>query len=222
MAINWRIFGSGGIETFADIPVHQQFFSAPGRHKFGNRFVKTLFGHPRWFGALCDHGPEKLDLVQAEAEFGVPWGTAPLVWVNPSGRVLPYWQPQAPLRRWVEPGGTDHGAAQINHYMLRSAETFGTKRGLKSPSAGKDRYNQAYWDRADTEDEIDTSALRHEPEFSALRKAALALPGVAALHYQCCADHIAQICERAGLRAEADPRYGAFLAQARQAVPGGC
>jgi len=40
---------------------------------------------------------------------------------------------------------------------------------------------------------------------------------VARLHALCCADHVRAIAEKAGRRAEDDPRYTAFLAEAAQA-----
>jgi Glycosyl transferase family 2 len=217
MALNWRVFSSSGIETFEDIPVHQQFFGATPLTDRINLMVKTVFAHPRWFEDLRDHGPQRLNLKKAESEVGVSWGTRPLVWVNGGDKVLDYWEPQADLRRALLPDDQDYTLAQMNHYMLRSAETFGLKRGTKSPSAGEDRYNQKYWDRANKLSEIDVSALRYEPEFTTQRARAMALPGVAALHYQCCADHVRLIAEKAGRRAEDDPRYHDYLAKSAAA-----
>ena len=42
----------------------------------------------------------------------------------------------------------------------------------------------------------------------------MALPDVARLHALCCADHIRAIVEKAGGRAEDDPRYQDFIEQA--------
>jgi hypothetical protein len=41
----------------------------------------------------------------------------------------------------------------------------------------------------------------------------MALPGVARLHNQCCADHLAAIAEKAGRPPQDDPRYATFLAK---------
>jgi hypothetical protein len=214
MAINWQIFGSYGIDQFADIPVHRQFFAASPRREFKNRTVKTLHARPRWFANLGDHGPVRLKLARAEADTGVTWGTRPLVWINAAGKVLDYWTPTGPYRRWLAAADQDYTVAQINHYMLRSAETFGLKKGTMSPSANKDRYTDDYQARANAPGIIDLSALRHEDAFTRGRAAAMALPGVAALHYRCCADHVRLIAEKAGGRAGDDPRHAAFLAQA--------
>ena len=44
--------------------------------------------------------------------------------------------------------------------------------------------------------------------------AAMALPGVARLHYLNCADHVAAVVLKAGKQPQGDPRYLAFLAKA--------
>jgi len=216
MAINWRVFGSCGIDEFQDIPVHRQFFAAIPQGDFKNRCVKTLFSRPRWFDTLADHGPNGLSLTKAEGYCGHPWGTPPLVWVNSAGKVLDYWTPAGDYRRWVAKADLDQSVAQINHYMLRSTQTFSLKKGSKSPSAGKDRYTEAYQAHADAAGSIDLSALRHEQAFTDLRSAAMALPDVARLHYECCAGHIRLIAEKAGLPPQDDPRHAAFLAEAAQ------
>ncbi len=61
---------------------------------------------------------------------------------------------------------------------------------------------------------MDISAFRYSARFDALHEQVMALPEVARLHALCCADHVRAIAEKAGKRAEDDPRYVAFLAQA--------
>ena len=213
MSINWRVFGSGGILDYADSPVHQQFRAATGRKRDLNRGVKSVHHHPRWFRRLGDHGPVGLDLAKARKETGSDWGQGGLVWVAPSGKPLTGWTPDGPYFRITGKAEIDHSVAQINHYMLRSAETFSLKSGTLSPSAGRDRYTATYWATADRRDDTDDSALRYGDRFAALHRAALELPGVARLHYQCCADHVAAIAGKAGRRPEDDPRHAAFLAK---------
>ena len=214
MSINWRVFGSGGTLTYADVPVHQQFKAAIGRKRYLNSAVKSLHRHPRWFQRLGEHGPVKLDLAKAERASGVAWGQGGLVWVNPAGQVIADWTPDGPYLRTVPLREIDHSVAQFNHYMLRSAESFSLKRGTLSPVAARDRYSASYWSRADRRDEIDDSAGRYAAAFATLHRQALAVPGVARLHHLCCADHVAAIAVKAGGRPADDPRYAAFLAMA--------
>jgi hypothetical protein len=217
MAINWRVFGSGGRQRYADQPVHQQFTTAIARRLFLNRFVKSLYCHSRWFGRMAEHGPQKFDLARAQAKSGDVWGEKGLVWVSPSGRVIPDWTPDGPYLRHVAAGGVEHSVAQINHYMLRSAESFSLKRGTLSPVAGVDRYTTAFWDKADRRDAQDTSALRYADDFARVRAEAMALPGVARMHYLCCADHVRLIAEKAGRNVRYDKRHAEFLAKAASA-----
>ena len=214
MSVNWRVFGSGGIASYADTPVHQQFTVAIKRKLYLNSGLKSLFHHPRWFQRMREHGPVRLDIAKASRETQANWGEGPLVWVNPAGKVIDAWTPDGPYLQVLPIKDIDHSVAQMNHYMLRSAETFSLKQGSLSPTAGKDRYTTRYWTSADRRDEFDDSAARYGDRFAALHREAMALPGVARLHNQCCADHVAAIAEKAGRRPQDDPRYAAFLAKA--------
>ena len=214
LSVNWRVFGSGGLIHYADVPVHQQFRVAIKRSASLNRWVKSFCRHPRWFQRLREHGPSGLDLGKARRETGVDWGQEPLIWVNPTGRVINRWTPEGRYLQFVAPDDFDHSVAQMNHYMLRTAETFSLKQGTPSPVAAHDRYTSKYWSTADRREEYDDSADRYADRFKALHARAMALPGVARLHYLNCADHVAAIALKAGKQPQDDPRHAAFLAQA--------
>ena len=62
--------------------------------------------------------------------------------------------------------------------MLRSVESFSLKRGTLSPVAGRDRYTDAYYDKAEQNAVEDLSALRHAAAFDAIHAEAMALPEV--------------------------------------------
>ena len=211
LSVNWRVFGSGGLLHYADQPVHQQFRVAISSQSGRNRWVKSICRHPRWFQRLREHGPTGLDLDKARRETGVDWGQEPLIWVNPTGRLIESWTPDGPYLQSVGPNDIDHSVAQMNHYMLRSAETFSLKAGTLSPVAGKDRYTRTYWATADGRDDYDDSADRYAPHFAALHREAMGLPGVARQHYLCCADHVAAIALKAGQTPGDDPRLARFL-----------
>ena len=217
MAINWRVFGSGGLISYSDTPVHQQFRVAVKRTASLNRWVKSLCRHPRWFQRLREHGPTGLDLEKARRETGAEWGQGPLVWVNPTGHVIDRWTPEGRYMQFVSAEDVDHSVAQMNHYMLRTVETFSLKQGTPSPVAAHDRYTRTYWTTADRREEYDDSADRYADSFAAVHREAMALPGVARLHYLCCADHVAAIALKADRKPEGDPRHGQFLAKADSA-----
>ena len=212
MAINWRVFGSDGQQKWADGLVHRQFFGALRVKRGLSQFVKTIFRKPLWFSALGEHGPRKLKLRRAGRE----WGAPGMNWVNSAGQPVGEWQPGGDYLRSLPPKRSTHEVAQINHYMLRSEETFSLKRGTLSPVGRKDRYTAAYQQQANHADEIDASALRNAGEFDVLHAQAMALPDVRRLHHLCCADHVRLICEKAGCRVGDDPRWHQHLALAAE------
>jgi hypothetical protein len=98
--------------------------------------------------------------------------------------------------------------------MLRSVESFSLKRGTLSPVAGRDRYTDAYYDKAEQNAVEDLSALRHAAAFDAIHAEAMALPEVRRLHHLCCADYVRRLAAKAGRVAGEDPRLAHHLAQA--------
>lgn len=214
MALNWRVFGTCGVTEFRDVPVHQQFALAMPQAAGMSQWIKMLFRQPRWFGKLAEHGPQKL----APDKRAQPGGDPALRLVNCEGREIPGWNPGG--RRYLRTLPRElasHEVAQVNHYMLRSAESFSLKSGTLSPVALSDRYTGTYFRRADSGRMPDSSAFRYADAFEAMQSGLMALPHVARLHFLCCADHMAAICEKAGRRPEDEPRWHAFMAQAAAA-----
>ena len=205
MAIIWRVFGSDHKAAFEDIPVHRQFFSALSAERGLSHFVKTLFRHPRWFAQLGEHGPKRF---KPEA---AAFGRDGNIWITATGEGVPHWQPDGDYQRTLKDPLARHDGAQVNHYMIRSEETFSLKAGTLAPVAMNPRYDKTYHDRAMRADETDTSALRHAAAFDAVRAEAMALPGVRRLHHLCCADHLTAIALKSGRDPAEDPRIAAHL-----------
>ncbi|MFD1808516.1 hypothetical protein ACFSHQ_11485 [Gemmobacter lanyuensis] len=78
----------------------------------------------------------------------VRWGTRaagldpakaapPLHMVNADGVVVPDWGADQPYLRMLPPELVTHQGAQMNHYMLRSEESWGLKRGTPSAVQGR-------------------------------------------------------------------------------------
>jgi hypothetical protein len=127
---------------------------------------------------------------------------------------VPDWSADTPYFARLPQHLVTHEVAQINHYMLRSYETYRQKHGTKSPVALSHRYRPAYFNAANSGTAVDTSALRYADRFDAVHAEAMALPNVARLHALCCADHVAAINKKTGKRGRVDPRYAEFMAQA--------
>jgi hypothetical protein len=210
MAINWRVFGASEIDAYVDLPVHHQFLQAARASHGLGQWIKSIFRRPDLFRRLGEHGPKRPFAPASDAI----WADPAMRWVTADGQHIPEWVPGGDYLRTVAPALVSYDAAQMNHYMLRSRESFGLKRGTLSPVALRDRYDDTYFKRANRNEVLDTSALRHAEEFEALRDQAMALPGVARLHHLCCADHVARICARAGRDPATDPRHAHHLAEA--------
>ncbi|WP_435256500.1 glycosyltransferase family 2 protein [Thioclava sp. FR2] len=206
MSINWKVFGTSGNETYEDGLVHRQFtLSAPSEDPTST-WVKSIHSHADWFRKLGEHGPKRLIPKHSKR-----WGQPGMRWVDASGKTLHDWHPDSEYLRRVHPERQDHSAAQMNHYMVRSEESYGLKKGSLSPVAGKDRYTDAFFERYNKNEIKDLSAFRYEAEFDRLYAEAVAIPGLAALHHQCCADYLGRIAAKSDRRAEDDPRYLAHL-----------
>ena len=130
-------------------------------------------------------------------------------------RRLPRFDDRAnhPIRH-LYPAERSHEAAQMNHYILRSADHFAMKRGTPSPSAGKDRYTDRFFTVHERNGYKDDSALRFAERFAPVHAEAMALPGVRRLHHLCCADYVARLCAHQGKARETDERWALHMAAA--------
>lgn len=147
ICVPWRVFGSNGITLFRDRPVTAQFTRAerpvtenPGAGKF----VKSLFRGLERFQRMGLHMP-----------------------------VLPKENP--PPVNYVLPGGApyiENGArsghppvfnvAQVNHYALRSMDSFFVKRDRGRANHMNHVLGLEYWDRFDHNDVEDSSIRRYD------------------------------------------------------------
>ncbi|RGP38382.1 glycosyltransferase family 2 protein [Pseudotabrizicola alkalilacus] len=211
MAINWRVFGTGGRIAWEDGLVHRQFLRTSESRDFPSTWIKTIHAQPGWFRRLGEHGPKRLLPRHAGR-----WGQDGMAWVNADGDALPEWTPDGDYMRRVPMARVSHATAQMNHYMIRSEESFGLKKGTLSSVAGKDRYTDSFFDRYNRNEVFDDSALRHAAAFDAAHAALMALPDVARLHHLCCADYVARLAAKAGRLAGDDPRHAHHLALAAQ------
>lgn len=206
MSIPWRVFGTSGRTRWEDGLTHRQCLRAGAEGARLSGWVKSIHRHPDWFARLGEHSPKRL-----RPRHLARWGAEGMIWVNPAGEEVTGWTPADDSLRILPEALQGWRIAQINHYMLRSTESFSLKRGTLSPVAGKDRYTDAYHDRAEQNAVEDRSALRHAAAFDALHAAAMALPDVHRLHHLCCADYVRRLAAKAGRAAEDDPRLAHHL-----------
>lgn len=203
MAINWNVFGTSGHTRWQDGLVHRQFLKCGGATDRSARWVKSIFRRVEVFSKMREHGPWLLrpDLA------GEAWGRDGLVWVNSEGHELPNWRYDGSYPSRMYRDYITHRHAQINHYMIRSDESFGLKRGTLNAVAMKDRYTDEFYEKYNRNEFHDATALKRQNRFDRLHAKAMALPQVARLHHLCCADYVARLAAKAGGRTEDDPRY---------------
>ena len=204
-AFHWRAFGTGGLERWEDGLVHRTFHRAAQTNDRANCFFKSLFRRPLDFAKFGDHSPK---------EYSGPWAVSNHVWVDCNGKRLGRFVPEKWPQKATAADRVRHDTAQMNHYILRTAENFELKRGTPSASAGRDRYTNDFFEKFNRGEIEDRTALRFADRFDALYAEAMAIPDVKRLHHLCCADYVVRLCENAGARAEDDPRWQHHMAEA--------
>lgn len=198
ISMTWRLFGNADVHGFEDRPVFQQFDRcAPELCRKPHQAwgFKTLFRREGIFRKLGVHRPKGLN----------PQLAGHIRWVNGSGRAMPLEMFRNGWRSTSVTYGYD--IVQLNHYAVRSAESFLVKRerGRANHVARDQGLN--YWFRMNNNAEPGGVNPAMLPPFEAEKARLMALPGVAAAHAEGVARHRARI---AALRA--DPTYAGFFA----------
>jgi len=192
ISLTWRLFGNADVDRFEDRFIIEQFplcapELCPKPHQAWG--FKTLFRNIGLYKKLGVHRPKGLrpDL----------WTR--IHWLNGSGRRMP----RQMLRSGWRSNSTTYGYgwASLNHYALRSAESFLVKRDRGRVNHVDRDQGLNYWFRMNFNVEEDRSIQRLLPEVRQGMDDLLALPGVAAQHAACIAAHRAKIAE---LRARPD------------------
>ncbi|MDP3341430.1 MAG: glycosyltransferase family 2 protein [Frigidibacter sp.] len=203
MSLNWKVFGTSGQKHWSEGLVHRQFTRSAAIGAGVNTWYKAISRRADLFRRLDAHGPAGYHADRAPG----PWGSAGLRWVNSEGVTVPDWHPDAPYQRQTPRELTTHAAAQMNHYMIRSEESFSLKRGTLSAAARKDRYTDGFFKLFNRNEVEDLSALRYAAAFEALHAEAMALPGIRELHHLCCADYVERLAAAAGREPSTDARW---------------
>lgn len=208
IAIHWQSFGTSGHKTWSDGWTHTQFQKAGPMKSPANRFFKSFIYKPHRFKRFGAHSPQG---------FKGEWGIKPYIWADDTGQKIALFHPNGNAMHMTVLPRISHKNAQLNHYIIRSDESFEFKRGRPSASARKDRYTDNFKKLHNCNDVTDLSALRFTKLLEPIYAEIIAIPGMARLHHLCCADYVATMCEKRGDDPEADQRYRDHLDAAENA-----
>jgi hypothetical protein len=151
ISVPWRVFGPDGVERFEDKPVTQQFtkgeyeWDAEARPNTG-KFVKSLYTNQHKFLRMGLHAPVSRDEHVENTRRVLPGGIDYVL----NGR------------RTDNPPLFTH--AQVNHYALRSMESFLIKRARGRANHSHHVLGKEYWDKFNLNDETDTSISRYHEQ----------------------------------------------------------
>jgi hypothetical protein len=185
-AMTWRLFGHGGVTAFEDRPVIAQFTRCapsycPKPHTAWG--FKTMFRNDGSYAKFSCHRPNKLD----------PGRRDSVKWVNGSGQPMADALKDRGWRNGIADIGYD--LIQLNHYALRSADSFLVKR-QRGRALHVDRsIGLNYWIRMDWSDATDITIQRNLPRLRAGMDRLLADPELRRLHDAAVAWHRAKAAE---------------------------
>ncbi|SLN22785.1 hypothetical protein PSA7680_00921 [Pseudoruegeria aquimaris] len=186
IALPWRFFGNNGVRRFEDRPVTEQFTRAapePCPFPLNATYFKTLLRNAPKVQKLGVHRPKFRKAAQHDAP----------LWCDGGGRPLPDHYARAESRISLHPLAGAGDLARLNHYSLRSAESFLVKRARGLPNHTDREIDLAYWVERNFNTEEDSRIARMAPAAAQERARLAALPGVATAHAACVAAHRARI-----------------------------
>lgn len=199
ISMTWRLFGNCDRHGFEDRPITEQFLRcAPelARKPHQAWGFKTLFKNIGIYRKMGVHRPKGLN----------PQLWEEINWVNGSGKPLPREMYRNAWRSTTDTYGYD--LVQLNHYAVRSAESFLVKRDRGRVNHVDRDQGLAYWFRMNNNAEEETSIQSRLPMMREELARLLADPEIAAAHAHSVECHKAKIAE---LRATEN--YASFYAE---------
>ncbi|MCK8465166.1 glycosyltransferase family 2 protein [Aliiroseovarius sp. S1339] len=186
ISMTWRLFGNGDIHAYQDKPITEQFLrSAPELVRKPHQAwgFKTLFRNVGIFNKLGVHRPKGLK----------PQLWEQISWVNGSGNPLPKTMFRNGWRSTLETFGYD--LVQLNHYAVRSAESFLVKRDRGRVNHVDRDQGLAYWFRMNN-NAVEERSIQHRlPMMKAELARLIDDEDIAAAHAHSVQCHKAKIAE---------------------------
>lgn len=196
ISLTWRLFGNDEVHEYRDEFITQTFNRAA--REIANKphqawGFKTLYKNIGAFKKLGVHRPK-----------GLRPQALPLInWVNGSGRSMPESQWRNAWRSNSETFGYD--MVSLNHYAVRSAESFLVKRDRGRVNHVDRDQGAAYWFRMNHNCVTDNRMQRMLPLLKEEYDRIVSDPEIAAAHQDCVTAHRAKIDEL-----KQQPKYQEF------------
>lgn len=186
ISMTWRLFGDSGVVDYVDAPIIGQFDRcAPEiiRKPHQAWGFKTLFRRIDLFRKFGVHRPKGLQ----------PEHWEKIHWVNGNGQPMP----QSMLRNGWRSTTSTYGYdwVQLNHYAVRSVESFLVKRDRGRVNHTDRDQGKNYWFRMSHNVDRDTSIQRMLPRLQAEMDRLLADLDIRAAHAYSVAKHREKIAE---------------------------
>ncbi len=186
ISCTWRLFGNADVHEFDDDPIIGQFdrcaeeFTRKPHQAWG---FKTLFRNVGIFKKLGVHRPKGLN----------PQLWEQINWVNGSGKAMPPTDYRNAWRSTADTYGYD--LVSLNHYAVRSAESFLVKRDRGRVNHVDRDQGLAYWFRMNNNSVEETTIQRMIPAVRAEMDRLLSDPDIAKAHAGCVDAHRQKIEE---------------------------
>jgi hypothetical protein len=188
ISVTFQFMANGGIETYEDRPVIEQFTYTHNPDIWCDELaqeVKTLTRHDfpvQYFGA---HRPFM--------KGGIKKATRP-GWTDGSGRDVP-WKFRTAAnknRKRKFPAKGARAFATLNHYALRSLDSYLVKNDRGDVNRENREFDDSYWRERNDAAWEERSILRYLPRLKAEMAAMMSDPEIADLHAAACAAHRAK------------------------------
>lgn len=186
ISMTWRLFGNGDVHEFTDEPItgiYDRCAFEMTRKPHQAWGFKTLFRNIGLFKKLGVHRPKGLN----------PQLWNHINWVNGSGRPMPK---DMYRNAWRSTGSTvGYDLVSLNHYAVRSAESFLVKRDRGRVNHVDRDQGLSYWFRMNNNSTEERSIMRMLPKLRAEMDRMLEDPEIRAAHEGCVAAHRSKIDE---------------------------
>ena len=196
IAMTWRLFGNSDVHDYQDRPICETYYRCAAEYTRKPHQAwgfKTLYRNQGIFKKLGVHRPKGLKSQLWED----------IKWVNGSGEPLPRDMFRNAWRSTESTYGYD--LVSLNHYAVRSAESFLVKRDRGRVNHVDRDQGLAYWFRMNNNAEEDHSIQRMLPVMQEELDKLMADPELAEIHNFAVQKHREKIAEL-----KATPNYAAF------------